>query len=55
MEIIKPQALKIGDTIGIVSPSSSIKAFPRRFQRGVESLERSGFRVKIGRFALESF
>lgn len=46
--LIKPAALKPGDTIGIVSPASPIAALcPDRFQRGVSHLEAMGFQVQV--------
>jgi len=42
--------LKKGDTIGIVAPSSPISIFcPRRTERGVSSLRKMGFEVKLGK------
>jgi len=41
----KPHRLQKGDTVGIVSPSSTIAPFPRRLQRGIEALEAIGLRV----------
>ena len=38
--------------IGLVTPSAPAPAlFPARFQRGVEALEKLGFKVKIGKYA----
>ncbi|MEM4254627.1 MAG: LD-carboxypeptidase [Candidatus Woesearchaeota archaeon] len=45
--IIKPRHLEKGDKIGIISPSSSIKDFPKRTKRGILQLERMGFQVVI--------
>lgn len=42
--LIKPLALKPGDTIAIVAPASNLKA--EYLQRGVAELEQLGFRVK---------
>lgn len=42
--IKKPRALKRGDTIGIVAPAWSFD--PVNFKRGVDKLEKLGFRVK---------
>lgn len=42
--LIKPQALRLGDTVAIVAPASNLK--PDYLQRGVAELERLGFRVK---------
>ncbi len=47
--MIIPKKLKIGDTIGIVSPSGPItKDKKDKFYRGVEVLKKMGFRVKFG-------
>ncbi|MGK2848536.1 MAG: S66 peptidase family protein [Minisyncoccota bacterium] len=52
---IKPSHLSIGDTVGIVSPSSTINVFPRRLLRGIESLEKLSLRVVIAKNAKKSF
>lgn len=50
---LRPVRLRPGDTIGIVSPASPVAAYcPRRFRRGVEELEKKGFRVRVGEHAL---
>ncbi len=50
MKVIKPQRLKKGDVIGVISPSAAIDAkFKRQFQRGVGFLEELGFMVKVGK------
>ena len=49
IEIIKPKHLKIGDKVGIVSPSSTIKNFPRRLERGIKVLENLGLEVILGK------
>jgi len=43
--MIKPKALKEGDTIGIVAPGGAFDAEP--FGRGVKRIEELGFRVKV--------
>ncbi len=49
MKQIKPEHLKVGDTVGIVSPSSSMLEFPRRLQRGIKYLsENLGLTVLLG-------
>lgn len=54
MHSIHPHRLQPGDTIGIVSPSGPVAAFcPRRLKRGVEELEKHGFRVKLGKHVSE--
>lgn len=51
-----PKALKKGDTIGIISPSSAVTSFcPLRLQRGVDELKKLGFEVKIGKHATKKF
>lgn len=50
---MKAPALRKGDKIGVVSPSSGTAgAVPHRLERGVAQLEELGFRVKLGQFAL---
>lgn len=45
---MKPKALRPGDSIGIVAPSSCAPAlFPHRVEQGVRFLEELGFRVVI--------
>ena len=48
MNLIKTSHLEKGDCIGIVSPSSSIKNFPRRLGRGIKLLKKLGFKVILG-------
>lgn len=51
--LLKPKALKIGDTIGLVSPSAPLAGLvPHRTQKGIQELERLGFKVKVGKNAL---
>ena len=51
--IIKPPRLRLGDTIGIVSPSwGGAGKYPHRVERGVKHLESLGFTVKIAPHAL---
>ena len=52
---IKPFHLEKGDTIGIVSPSSTIKPFPRRLRRGIKALRRLGLQIKLGKYTTSSF
>lgn len=52
---IKPQHLNVGDTVGIVSPSSTIKFFPRRLERGINSLEKLSLKVVVAKNAKNSF
>ena len=48
MDIIKPKALKRGDTIGIAAPASP-PATVEHLIRGIQYLERLGFRVELGK------
>lgn len=48
-----PKPLKKGDTIGVIAPSAGIAAlFPHRVERGIDQLEKLGFRVKLSANAL---
>ena len=52
-QTIKPPKLKPGHTIGIVSPSwGGAGRFPHRTERGVAFLEAQGYKVKMGKHAL---
>jgi muramoyltetrapeptide carboxypeptidase len=48
MRIIKPKRLKQGDVIGIISPASSPDDLTK-INMGVEYLEKSGYRVEVGK------
>ena len=52
--ILKPKALKVGDTIGIISPASPQRD-PERLKRSISYLEQKGFTVKLGDSALASY
>ena len=43
-QIIKPKALKKGDTIGLITPGSAVTR--QAFEKAVENIESLGFRVK---------
>lgn len=47
MNIIKPQRLKYGDTIGIIAPC--IAPEPGQFDKPIEILESKGFKVKLSK------
>ena len=48
-EIVLPRSIKIGDTVGIFTPSSPANCwFPAKFEHGISELKRLGFKVKIG-------
>ena len=49
-KVIKPRLLQRGDTVAIISPSSP-PADQANFPRAVESLEKLGFKVRLGRNA----
>ncbi|MES1184569.1 MAG: S66 peptidase family protein [Myxococcales bacterium] len=53
--VLKAPRLRRGDTVGIVSPSwGGAGAFPHRLERGIAQLEALGYRVKLGRHALNN-
>ena len=53
MKIIKPNKLKKGDTVMIVSPSSGVpEKLMDQFDNGVKSLESLGLKVKVAKNAL---
>lgn len=43
----RPRQLRVGDTVGIVAPSSPVD--PARLERGIELLTARGYHVKVGR------
>lgn len=50
-----PKKLQIGDTIGIVSPSGAVsKESENQFNKGVDFLKNLGFKVKVGKNALNN-
>ena len=52
--LLKPKSLKIGDTIGLVSPSAPLAGLvPHRTQKGIQALEQLGFKIKVGENALK--
>jgi muramoyltetrapeptide carboxypeptidase len=48
MTIIKPYALKKRDVVGIIAPASPT-GNPEKITKGIEYLERIGYRVKLGK------
>lgn len=47
MKFIKPEKLKQGDTVGIVSPSwGGPSIFPHIYDSGIHVLEKMGFKIK---------
>ncbi len=51
--ILKPPALRPGDTVGLISPSwGGAGAFPHRTAAGIKQLHTMGYTVKLGRHAL---
>lgn len=53
MKILIPKALRGGDVIGLVSPSSTC-AEPEKIEQAVTYLERNGYRVKTSRYLNQS-
>lgn len=52
--LLKPKSLKVGDTIGLVSPSAPMAGLvSHRTKKGIQELKRLGFKVKIGENALK--
>jgi muramoyltetrapeptide carboxypeptidase len=51
VEVIKPAALKKGDTIGIISPAGPVKL--DELQSGLSLLETHGFEVRLGEYVLD--
>lgn len=50
---MKAPALRQGDYVGVVSPSAgAAAAFPHRVEAGIAQIESLGFKVKLGRHAL---
>ncbi len=50
--MLKPHALKPGDTIGIVSPSfGGAGLFPHRLELGIRQIEAMGFRARVAPYA----
>ena len=48
-EIIKPPRLKLGDTIGIFTPSNPAAVkYPEKYLHGLEELKRTGFKILEG-------
>jgi muramoyltetrapeptide carboxypeptidase len=54
MEILKPPRLRKGDLIGIVSPASAPSA-REKIDKGVQYLERLGYRVKVGQHVMAQY
>ncbi len=52
MRIIKPPRLKKGDVIGLIAPASTPSS-NEKIEKGVQYLERLGYRVKVGKFVRE--
>lgn len=47
--IIKPKRLKLGDTIGVIAPSSGVSE--ETFEKGLKNLSDLGFNTMVGKFA----
>ncbi len=48
LDLVKPAKLKIGDTIGLISPASPVFE-PSEVRQGEAALQKLGFRVKVGK------
>ncbi|MBI4553604.1 MAG: LD-carboxypeptidase [Candidatus Latescibacteria bacterium] len=51
LPLLKPHALRPGDTIGVIAPASR-PTHPSSVKNGVRALERMGFTVKLGRHVM---
>jgi muramoyltetrapeptide carboxypeptidase len=51
IKIIKPRALRPGDTVGVVAPAAAIER--EYLDRGVAAISAMGFKVKVSRHALD--
>lgn len=56
MKIIKPKKLQKGDTVGIISPSGSIRPKLRKqFFKGIAALESLGLKTKLGKHVFDQY
>lgn len=46
-KIIKPKRLKLGDTLGVIAPSSGLP--PHVYEKAIKNLKDLGFKLKIGK------
>lgn len=53
--MIVPDRLQKGDTIGIISPSENIFELREQYLKGLEKLKSLGFKIKIGKHAESSY
>lgn len=54
MNLIKSQKLKLGDTIGLISPSAPFAGLvPHRTKKSIEMIKEMGFKIKISKHALK--
>src|SRR6266498_4036968 len=54
LPVVKPSALRRGDTIGIIAPASPVQQ-REALQQGIASLESLGFRVRYDERVFESW
>lgn len=54
MKLIKARKLKIGDTVGIISPSEPIE-YRNEFLAGIKELEKLGLKVVLGKNVFKSY
>ena len=48
---IKPKRLKLGDTVGVIAPSSPLS--DEQFEKSIKSLTDLGFKLKLGKYVRE--
>jgi muramoyltetrapeptide carboxypeptidase len=48
--VVKPPALRVGDTIGVVAPAAAVRA--EMLEQGIAALRAMGYRVKVSTHAL---
>ena len=51
--LIKPRQLRVGDTVGLISPASAIE--PEDLTEAIEFLTAYGFQVKVGKHVLDRY
>lgn len=53
LPLIKPRQLRIGDTVGLISPAGNINQ--KKLFQAIEFLNACGFKVKVGKHALDQY
>lgn len=49
MKLLKPPRLTAGDTVGVVAPSHPVLPLQKQYDKGIQNLQRYGFKVKEGK------